>query len=84
LYLSRRPFGWTSVSWRLAASIAVTVAVVVNVSTTMAPSGVSMAVDSSVPLGEEQAVNVNRARDTQARAEHFSSFVFIDVLNNLR
>src|SRR4029453_7509326 len=81
LYLSRRPFDVIRVSSRLAASMPVTVAVVVNLSTTMAPSAVSIAVDSIVPWGEEQAVRVNRAADTQARAANFSSVVFIDVLN---
>src|SRR5213075_455351 len=48
-------------------------AIVVTVSTAMAPSAVSMAVDSSVPFGEEQAVMVKSAPDRQARAAHFSS-----------
>src|SRR5262245_65750998 len=59
----------------------VTVAVVVNVSTIMEPSAVSMTFDSSVPPGEEQAVTMNSAGKTHVRAAHFSSFVFIDSLN---
>src|SRR5262245_32280882 len=57
----------------------VTVAVVVNVSTIMEPSAVSMTFDSSVTPGE-QAVTMNRAGKTQLRAAHFSSFAFIDIL----
>src|SRR5881396_2013305 len=57
------------------------VALVVKVSTRMAPSAVSMVVACSVPLPAEHAVSVRTAAGINVRAASFNRFVFIAVLS---